>query len=99
MSLADVKTVIILLLENRSFDHMLGYLHLPPSNRAEVDGQRTEPSWLARFTNLDHGQPYQPRRSTNPYTLPPGFDPPHERSNVADQLGPLKGGAYPMTGF
>ncbi|MDQ6891102.1 MAG: phospholipase [Acidobacteriota bacterium] len=78
---------------------MLGYLSLPPSSRADVDGQRTDPEWLTSFTNLDQGEPCRPRRSTNPFTLPPGFDPPHERANVAAQLGALQDGAYPMTGF
>src|SRR5258708_707552 len=98
-NLDEIKTIIIVMMENRSFDHMLGYLSLPPFNRADVDGQSSDPAWLARFTNVDQGQPLQPALSTNPYTLPPGFDPPHERSNVADQLGILLDGDYPMNGF
>jgi phospholipase C len=34
-----IKTIVVVMMENRSFDHMLGYLSLPPSNRKDVDGQ------------------------------------------------------------
>ncbi|HEY4089430.1 MAG TPA: alkaline phosphatase family protein [Bryobacteraceae bacterium] len=41
-SLANIDHIIVLLQENRSFDHMLGYLSLPPEkggrNRKDVDG-------------------------------------------------------------
>src|SRR2546427_7240833 len=86
------------MMENRSFDHMLGYLSLPPF-KADVNGQSTDPAWLARFTNVDQGQPLQPALSTNPYTLPSGFDPPHERVDVAAHLGTLQNGEYLMNGF
>jgi len=100
MPLLDkIKTVVIVILENRSFDHMLGYLSLPPTSRADVDGQSNDPLWLARFTNVDQGQALVPALSDNPYTLPSGFDPPHERSNVAAHLGTPQNGIYPMTGF
>lgn len=98
-NLEPIKTIIIVMMENRSFDHMLGYLALPPFARKDVDGQSSDAAWLAQFTNVDQGQRLQPALSTDPYTLPRGFDPPHERSNVANQLGSLDNGAYPMTGF
>jgi phospholipase C len=98
-ALDHIDTVIIVMMENRSFDHMLGYLSLPPTSRAAVDGQSTEPAWLSRFTNVDQGKPFIPALSENPYTLPVGFDPPHERANVAAHLGTLQHGEYPMTGF
>ncbi len=98
-NLDQINTIIIVMMENRSFDHLLGYLSLPPFNRTDVDGQSTDPAWLARFVNVDGNQSVQPFLSTNPYTLPPGFDPPHERPNVAAQLGPLQNGAYPMNSF
>jgi len=100
MSILDkIKTVVIVILENRSFDHMLGYLALPPFSRPAVDGLSTDPAWLARFTNLDQGRSFVPTQSDYPYALPAGFDPPHERSNVAAQLGARAGGAYPMNSF
>ncbi|HWX20591.1 MAG TPA: HAD-IA family hydrolase [Candidatus Binatia bacterium] len=42
-------TVVIVLMENRSFDHMLGYLSLPPYNRTDVEGQNADPAWLQKF--------------------------------------------------
>jgi phospholipase C len=42
MSLDHIDHIVVLLLENRSFDHMLGYLSLPPAlggkGRTDVDG-------------------------------------------------------------
>jgi len=98
-NLDKIKTIVVVMMENRSFDHILGYLSLPPFNRADVDGQSTDPAWLARFTNTDKGQPLQPFLSTNPYTMPNEFDPPHERPYVAQHLGQLANGQYPMNGF
>src|ERR1035437_9213070 len=94
-----IKTIVVVMMENRSFNHMLGYLSLPPFNRTDVDGLRTDPAWLARFTNNDQGQACQPFLNPNPYTLPNDFDPPKKRSNVAGNLGPLQNNAYPMSGF
>ncbi len=98
-NLDKLRTIVLVMMENRSFDHMLGYLSLPPFSRPGVDGQSLDPAWLARYTNLDHGQPYQPFLSTNPHTLPDDFDPPHERSAVAVDLGAFQAGAYAMDGF
>src|ERR1035437_3528482 len=97
--LSKIKTIVVVMMENRSFDHMLGYLSLPPFNRTDVDGQSTDPAWLARYTNSEPDQSVQPFHSTNPYTLPTEFDPPHERSNIADQIGTIQNGVYPMNGF
>jgi phospholipase C len=94
-----INTIIIVMMENRSFDHMFGYLSLPPSNRTDVEGISNDPGWLARFTNKDQGQGYQPFLNIEPHTMPAEFDPPHERSNVAANIGALQNGAYPMNGF
>ena len=32
MALMDIETIVIAIMENRSFDHMLGYLALPGAN-------------------------------------------------------------------
>ena len=98
-SIDDIKTVVIVLMENRSFDHMLGYLSLPPYNRTDVEGQTADPAWLAKFANLDGGQLVQAFHNTDAYYLPSGFDPPHQRENVATHLGVSNGGVYPMNGF
>jgi phospholipase C len=97
--LSDIKTIIIVLMENRSFDHMLGYLSLPPFKRADVEGQSADPAWLGQFANPDAGQTFQAFHNDQPYYLPAGFDPPHQRENVANHLGALASGQYPMNGF
>lgn len=97
--LNDIKTIVVVLMENRSFDHMLGFLSLPPFNRADVDGQSLDPAWLTQFANPDGGQNFQAFHNDDPYFLPAGFDPPHQRENVANHLGALANGIYPMNGF
>ena len=94
-----IKTIVVVMMENRSFDHLLGYLSLPPFNRTDVDGLKTDPAWLAQFTNFDNGRAIQPFLSTDPYDMPDDFDPPHERPNMAANLGTLQNNAYPMNGF
>ena len=84
--LSKIKNIVILMMENRSFDHMLGYLSLAPFNRTDVEGQSLDPAWLQRFTNYDGGQAYQPFHSTDPHMMPDDFDPPHGRSNIADHI-------------
>lgn len=60
MALPDIKHVVFLMLENRSFDHMLGYLSLErtPDRMAEVDGLKDDPEWLADRANHGDGQVY-----------------------------------------
>src|SRR5438128_811139 len=98
-AVTDIKTVVIALMENRAFDHMLGYLSLPPYNRTDVEGQSTDPAWLAQFANVDGAQSFQAFHNTDPYYLPPGFDPPHQREHVTHHLGTMTNGAFPMNGF
>jgi phospholipase C len=97
--LNDIKTLVVVLMENRSFDHMLGYLSLPPLNRTDVEGQSADPAWLAQFANADGNQRFEAFHNQDPYYLPPGFDPPHQRENVANHLGVLANGRYAMNGF
>lgn len=99
IDLGKIRNIVVVMAENRSFDHMLGYLSLPPSNRIDVDGLRAEEDWRARFTNLDQGQAYTPFLGEDPYMMPHNFDPPHERPNVAGNLGPLQDNTYAMNGF
>jgi len=97
--LSSIKTIVIVMMENRSFDHMLGYLSLPDANRTDVDGQSLDPVWLAKYTNFDGGIPYQPFHSTDPHTMPDDFDPPHERNNIAAQIDPRQDDSFPLNGF
>lgn len=98
-SIDDIKHVVIVLMENRSFDHMLGYLSLPPFSRPDVDGQSLNADWLNKAQNPDGGQNFQPFHNSNAFYLPPGFDPPHQRENVAAHLGSFNDGVYAMNGF
>src|SRR5882762_3292441 len=91
-------------MENRSFDHMLGYLSLPGYDRDEVDGLRLKPEstpqapvWESDFVVAG---PYTPFRLPDPRApFSPKVDPPHERPNIKTQLGNLQNGVYPMNGF
>jgi phospholipase C len=94
-----IKTIIVVMMENRSFDHILGYLSLPPFNRTDVDGLKNDAAWLAQFTNYDNGREIKPFLSLDPYDMPDDFDPPHERPNMAANLGDSLGTVYPMNSF
>ncbi|MHB8419027.1 MAG: alkaline phosphatase family protein [Myxococcales bacterium] len=85
-----VDTLAVLMLENRSFDHLLGSLSLPGGGLPDTDGLRADPDYLERFANS--GVPPFPWGG-RPF-LPSHDLPPHERDAVAAQLA---GGA--MTGF
>jgi phospholipase C len=67
-NLRDIRHVIVLMLENRSFDHMLGYLHSdtydisgidrnnPPSN-FDADGHEVVATPDAGYFDLDDPGP------------------------------------------
>ncbi len=57
---------MIVMMENRSFDHMLGYLSLSPFDRSDVEGLSADPNWVAKFTNNDQSQTYKPFLSLDP---------------------------------
>ena len=40
-----IKTIVVVMMENRSFDHLLGYLCLEPFNRNDVEGLKSTPAW------------------------------------------------------
>src|ERR1700736_381490 len=96
-----IDTIVIVMMENRSFDHLLGYLSLPEyGGRSDVDGLKSE--MMNPFDGVDY----------KVYRLPSGqlklpADPPHERPYITTQLlgNPTPNGAiassppYPMSGF
>src|SRR5579863_7745936 len=99
-NLNDIQTIVILMMENRSFDHMLGYLSLPKyagdySSARVVNGLRDDQAWLNGVANLWQDKPYFPIPLGEP-RIP---DPPHERSNIATQLGIAANGKFPLDGF
>lgn len=93
-----IKTIIIVMLENRSFDHMLGYLSFPPYNWHNLEGLRNDPAWLDKVANTYNRQKFPPFLLTNPYDLIDA-DPPHERDHIALQMGRPVNGTFPMDGF
>ena len=95
----DIDTIVIVLMENRSFDHMLGYLGLPPFN-LPIEGLQNAGG--PRYGNPYKGGTYLPfhltQRERPQLDLP--HDPPHERTPwIETQIGSLISGSYNMTGF
>jgi phospholipase C len=80
--LSKIKNIVVLMMENRSFDHMVGYLSLPPPagrGRTDVDG----------LTGTESNPDVDGRRVpvspiTNPYFA---FDPNHDFLHVMQQRG------------
>ena len=94
-SLIDI--VVIVMMENRSFDHMLGYLRHPRyGKRKDVNGLRSTRS--DEYANPFESEAYYPFRIRKDLPLP--CDLPHERKEIATQLAfsPVTGGPT-MTGF
>jgi len=89
----DIDTIVIVLMENRSFDHVLGYLGLPPFNLAIEGLQKCKD---ARYANRYNSQSYS---SFHLSRLDMPHDPPHERSWIASQIGGIIDGQRAMTGF
>jgi len=63
MALSDIDTIVVVILENRSFDHLLGYLNQPANpGQDQVEGVRTDQTWLTTHANMHAGSPYQSHR-------------------------------------
>ena len=90
-----VKRIFIVMMENRSFDHMLGHLSLEGLG---VDGIRRDAAWRRRVANPYNGHDYAPVPLTDPYSTAEA-DPPHSRRSTRRQLGAWDGARYPMRGF
>ena len=91
-----IQHVFVLMLENRSFDHMLGY-----SRISGIDADTRQPTSIAGLAGTENntfeGQTYTVSAGADT-TMP--TDPVHEFGNVLEQLcGPAavyaKGGLYP----
>jgi phospholipase C len=80
--LKKIEHIVVLMLENRSFDHMLGYLRLE-GGREDIDGLDGTQS------NIFEDAQFQPRLSTETAFKP---DPNHEWDNVKVQLSNNNGG-------
>jgi phospholipase C len=90
----EIETIIVLMFENRSFDHLMGYLGLPPYSR-NVEGLQDIPG----YTNEYNGFDYAPFRLANPDQKLLD-DPPHEREDIGAQINPDPDTQpYSMKGF
>ncbi|HEY6925511.1 MAG TPA: alkaline phosphatase family protein [Steroidobacteraceae bacterium] len=87
-NLTKVDHIVVLLMENRSFDHVLGYLSLT-GGRSDVDG--LTPALLNSYAPGLRPAPYTETR------LP--FDPDHSFAGVSLQMGNGGVGNQPMRGF
>jgi phospholipase C len=94
-----ITTVVVVMMENRSFDHLLGYLSLK-KGWEKVDGVRPgDPAWIKGTTNAFGGQTYIPFEQKDVVHKMAG-DPPHEWTDIARQMGqPDAVGVFPMNGF
>jgi phospholipase C len=86
MGVEKVKRVVVLMLENRSFDHLLGGV---PNVGDASSGN----------TNTDHDGNVFVQTQRDNFRSPDNLDPKHEFTNVRVQLGPLTQGQFPMSGF
>jgi phospholipase C len=91
-----IDTIVIVTMENRSFDHLLGTMRMAPY------GARTDIDGIEELANIKYGNPSQNATLVQPFLGVDGpfvSDLPHERPAVATQLAhsPLAG--YTMTGF
>lgn len=67
-NLAKIERIVVLMLENRSFDHMLGYLSLE-SGRTDIEGLR------AGMSNSAGGKDYPIVRLPATHPPDPNWDP------------------------
>ncbi|MCC7701526.1 hypothetical protein IGS59_04680 [Janthinobacterium sp. GW460P] len=83
-NLARIDHIVVLMMENRSFDHMLGYLSLE-GGRADIDGLQ------ASHANVHAGVRY-PVHHLRRTAFGPQQDPSHTGTSVAQQLQNNNGG-------
>jgi phospholipase C len=90
-----VETIVIVILENRSFDHVLG--HLKYQFNLPVDGL-ANPSNIPKYANLYEGVSYYPAPAQDRWLL---RDLPHDPEWVDLQLGTISPvtGLHTMRGF
>jgi phospholipase C len=94
-TLDQIQTIVIVMMENRSFDHVLGHLSMTRfSNRQDVAGL-VDPEGNPAYTNFLDGQGYQPFELKDGPLL---HDLPHSRALVSTQLG-AAGPPFTMSGF
>jgi phospholipase C len=92
-----ISTVIIVIMENRSFDHLLGHLRYS-GNRLDVDGVVGSNLGVPSYLNPANGQGYSPFLINQSGVLP--GDLPHGLQDVKKQLSFVAASqTYAMNGF
>jgi phospholipase C len=82
--LAEVEHIIVVMMENRSFDHMLGYLALE-GGIPGIDGLHLD-------MHNDHAGEGYPVRPLTQTVFPGGANPSHDSASVTTQLAGNNGG-------
>jgi phospholipase C len=95
MPLSDIETVVIVTMENRSFDHMLGYLSL--DRVLSVEGLHGDRASQHSFSNVDDGKNY-PLFRIGPGSEPCS-DPQHDQRSIACQINTAAQGHETMGSF
>jgi len=100
MPLQDIETIVIVIMENRSFDHLCGYLSLAstPAPLA-VEGLSDDSAWRDPLANMFNGEAY-PLHRLAPATEQID-DPDHTQKSIAMQIATPPQGGPPgqMGGF
>jgi phospholipase C len=79
-ALDRIEHIVVLMLENRSFDHMLGYLSLE-GGRADIDGLKPG------MANEARGARYEVEHETATHIPNPNWDPDHSSAATDLQIG------------
>lgn len=97
MTLSNIQTIVIVIMENRSFDHVLGYLSL--DGVMAVEGLKANAAWRASFANEYAGKHYS-NFAIDPKSTPCS-DPQHDHQSIALQLSKAPAGpaVQEMGGF
>lgn len=94
---ANVDTIVVVMMENRSFDQVLGHLRSP------LFGNRTDVEGIENVANPDYLNPNTDGEGIAPFWTTDGplnSDLPHDPDAVAKQLAhSAVTGSYAMTGF
>jgi phospholipase C len=96
MSLNDIETIVVVILENRSFDHVLGYRSLTAAG-AQTNGLRNDAAWRAKYANPFKGAFHE----SHPIDLSLHWtdDPSHTSVSIHHQIETPAQGAARMGGF
>jgi phospholipase C len=112
--LGQIQHIVVVMMENRSFDHMLGYLSLTHETGEEAPVGLGRIPGLNGLTGPGVNFNVAPNGKTIPITafdadahdiqrtgeaLSKALDPDHSPAGVAKQLGAPSAGQYPMDGF